>query len=266
MPEIVLRISHPTPEDAQEDPEMTFVHIFATNLTRTEKAPMTLQTGKSVTFSEAMQKQVAQERPQFFEKAQKNLITATHIILSHESKGEKDVDGRSSRPLVITGATSGRWSLDNMRRHALSGKDGQTPQERFLGHLHKEGIRQLSLFTEYESENGQAEYPREAAFCGYFKLIMVLCEQPGNFWAYRRQFPDISRKDATFPLSELSPPRWTIKSWLKRSVSTAAGQTAAPPRAAEWEPINRPKVFPGDEEEAFLRGLREAGRGFVRED
>jgi hypothetical protein len=82
----------------------------------------------------------------------------------------------------------------------------------------------------------------------------------------RRQFPDISWKDATSPFSEPSPPRWTIKSWFKRSVSAVAGQTAAPPRAAEWEPINRPQVFPGDEERAFVRGLGEAGRGFVRED
>jgi hypothetical protein len=273
MPKIVLRIRHDLAEDchealklAQGDSEMTFVHIFATNITRLERPSITLQTGKDVSFCHKGREQVAKESPRLLEKVKENLITVTHIKFSHGSKGETDVDWRTSKPPVITGARSGRWALDTMRVQAEKGKKGQTPQEKFLGLLQRDGMSKLSLYTDYESENRSAEYPKEAAFCAYFKLIMVLCEQLGHFWAYRRQFPDISWKAASFPFSKLSPPQWMIKMWFKRSVSTAAEQTATPPRAAEWEPIKRPQVFPGDEEEAFVRGLDEAGRGFVSED
>jgi hypothetical protein len=82
---------------------------------------------------------------------------------------------------------------------------------------------------------------------------MILCNELGNFWAYRLQFLDISWTDESFPFDKLQPPRWTVKKWFARAVSDGQAAVAALP--AQWEAINRPKVLPGTEEESFLRGL-----------
>jgi hypothetical protein len=139
-----------------------------------------------------------------------------------------------------------------------------TPQEKLIGLIRADKIRELSFYTEYDSGNQAAETPREQAFCEYFRSTMVLCNQLGHFWAYRCQFPAISWKDAAFPFSKLLPPRWTITKWFPRSEEAGAGETAAPARAAQWEPINRPRVFPGGEE-AAVRGRSRCGGGRRRD-
>jgi hypothetical protein len=255
MPQIILRIRHATTQDAEE----TFVHIFATNLTRASYDAIKFETGEAVEFGELWPKEVQRERPWLVESVETCMVTAMHIKLCRVSRGESDgEDGRVSRPII-----SGRSTLKDLERMKT---DPATPQEKLLGLIHAGKIRELTFYTEYDRGNQAVELAREQGFCEHFRTIMVLCNQLGHFWAYRRQFPAFSWKDAAFPFSQLSPPRWTITKWFPRAEEVGAEQTATPPRAAEWEPINRPQVFPGDEEEAFVRGLDEAGRGFVSED
>jgi hypothetical protein len=184
MPQIILRIRHATTEDAEE----TFVHIFATNLTRCSYDAIKFETGEDVSFK-LSPKEVQRERPWLAESVEEGMVTAMHIKLCRFSKGETDGEGRRLSKVVF----SGKGNAQDLKR--MEDKPA-TPQEKLIGLIRADKIRELSFYTEYDSGNQAAETPREQAFCEYFRSTMVLCNQLGHFWAYRCQFPAISWKDA----------------------------------------------------------------------
>jgi hypothetical protein len=95
----------------------------------------------------------------------------------------------------------------------------------------------------------------EAHFCKLFRVVMIICNELGNFWAYRLQFPEVSWTDKSFPFEKLEPPRWTVKKWFAQASRGINGQAVIAASPAQWQAIKRPKVLPGTEEESFLRGL-----------
>lgn len=227
IPKIMLRVCPPSIQDAKDDPEPTFVHIFATDLSRGVKDTIRLDTGKKVDLGKSQRKAI---RPWLLDRVRRGLTTATHFCLSRVDR-ERDADARKSKPVIHGKATQSE--LDIMAKEAIDGRKDQPLHEQFLGFIHGNRIRELTLITGYDSENQSAEYPREATFCRYFGVIMALCNELGNLWAYRQQFPSISWKDAAFPFSTLLPPRWTITKWFPRSATTSGAQTNMPALAAE---------------------------------
>jgi hypothetical protein len=180
------------------------------------------------------------------------LLTETSLHLTRVDRGQTDVEGRLSRPVIIGKVSP--TELDRMTTEVLHGKADQPAHEKLLGLLHSDKIvNGLDLYSEYDGANLGHEHAREAHFCKLFRLTMIICNELGNFWAYRLQFPDISWTDKSFPFDKLQPPRWTVKKWFARAVSNGPAAVAALP--AQWEAINRPTVLPGTEEESFLRGL-----------
>lgn len=137
-----------------------------------------------------------------------------------------------------------------------NGKADQPAHEKLLGLIHGDKISDgLDLYAEYDGDNTGINHAREANFCSVFRHAMTICNELGNFWAYRLQFPDISWTDNVFPFGKLQPPRWTIRKWFARADKGNNDQTAVAALPAEWVAIDRPKVLPGAEEESFLRGL-----------
>lgn len=135
----------------------------------------------------------------------------------------------------------------------------QPAHEKLLGLIHGDMIREkLILYSEYDDKDATRGYAREANLCKLFALAMVLCNELGNFWAYRLQFPEISWTDPKFPFKELLPPRWTVREWFARTGKGSDEQAAVAASPAKWQAINRPEALPGTEEESFLRGLDSA--------
>jgi hypothetical protein len=228
------------------------VYIFATNLAEAPYKPIRIRTGKDVNISQKRTKRLRHIRPRLLNKAKEGLLTEMTLQFCRLDKGRTDVEGRSSRPIIV-GKVS-RTDLDRMAAEVIGGKADQPAHEQLLGLIHGDKIREgLDLYSEYDGDNLGYESTREAHFCKLFRLTMILCNELGNFWAYRLQFLDISWTDESFPFDKLQPPRWTVKKWFARAVSDGQAAVAALP--AQWEAINRPKVLPGTEEESFLRGL-----------
>lgn len=143
-----------------------------------------------------------------------------------------------------------------MAAEAVGGRRDQPAHERMLGLIHGDRLREgLVLYSEYDRKDTAGEYARENNLCKLFSLAMILCNELGNFWAYRLQFPDISWTDENFPFKELLPPRWTVRKWLARAEEATDGQAVTAAVPAQWQATNRPRVLPGAEEELFLRGL-----------
>ena len=254
LPHLVLRSSIPSTGDANGKREYVFVNIFATNLRRGKKIPINMMTGKSVAIGQRLMKQLVDAQTRLLEKLEDGLVTMTSIKLNRVDKGLTDVDGRSNRPVIIGNIP--HTELDRMAAEVHDGKPDQPAHEKLLGLIHGDMIREkLILYSEYDGKDDARGYAREAVLCRLFTLAMVLCNELGNFWAYRLQFPDISWTDANFPFKELSPPRWTVRKWFARAGKAGDGQAAVAASPAQWQAINRPKVLPGTEEESFLRGL-----------
>jgi hypothetical protein len=252
MPHVILRISAPSMRDSNGRYEPLYVYIFATNLAEAPYKPIRIRTGKDVNISQKRTKRLRHIRPRLLNKAKEGLLTEMTLQFCRLDKGRTDVEGRSSRPIIV-GKVS-RTDLDRMAAEVIGGKADQPAHEQLLGLIHGDKIREgLDLYSEYDGDNLGYESTREAHFCKLFRLTMILCNELGNFWAYRLQFPDISWTDESFPFDKLQPPRWTVKKWFARAVSDGQAAVAALP--AQWEAINRPKVLPGTEEESFLRGL-----------
>lgn len=252
-PHIVLRISAPSMKNSNGRYEPIYVYIFATHLAQAPYMPIRIRTGKDVSISQKRAKRLCHIRPRLLKKAEEGLLTETSLHLTRVDKGQTDVEGRLSKP-VIVGKVS-LAELDRMTAEVLHGKPDQPAHEKLLGLIHSDKIRNgLDLYFEYDGSEMRHELAREAHFCKLFRLTMIICNELGNFWAYRLQFPDISWTDKNFPFEKLQPPRWTVKKWFARAVSSGqAAAVAALP--AQWEAINRPTVLPGTEEESFLRGL-----------
>jgi len=254
LPHLVLRISLPSTGDAHGKREYVFVNIFATNLARSSKSSIQMITGKGVAIGHKLSKQLADAQPRLLEKVEEGLVTMTSIKLNRVDKGMTDVDGRSNRPIIVGNVS--RTELDKMAAEVHDGKPDQPAHEQLLGLIHGDMIREkLILYSECDDKDTTRGYAREANLCRLFSLTMVLCNELGNFWAYRLQFPDISWTDEDFPFKDLLPPRWTVRKWLARSDKVADGQAVAAAVPAQWQAINRPRVLPGAEEEKFLRGL-----------
>lgn len=256
LPHIVLRISIPSTGDPQGKREYIFVNIFATNLRRGKNAPIQMMTGNSVAIGHKLTKKVVDAQPRLLDKVKEGLVTLTSLKLNRIDNDMTDVDGRSNRPVIVGNIP--RAELDRMAAEVHDGKPDQPAHEKLLGIIHGDMIREkLILYSEYDDkvEDTTRGYAREANLCRLFSLAMVLCNELGNFWAYRLQFPEISWTDATFPFKELQPPRWTVRKWFARAGKAGDGQVAVAASPAQWQPINRPKVLPGTEEESFLRGL-----------
>jgi hypothetical protein len=271
VPHVVLRISAPSMRDSHGKYEPAYVYIFATNLAQAPSLPLRTRTGKRVSFSKRRAKRLTDVRPRLLKKSEEGLLTETSLQLNRVDKGATDVDGRLSRPIIVSSFSPAQ--LDRMTAEIAEGNPDQPAHERLLGLIHGDKIRDgLDLYTEYEGENVGREHAREVNFCKMFRLAMIICNELGNFWAYRLQFPDISWTDKNFPFDKLQPPRWTVRKWFARGDKSSDGQAVVAATPAQWQAINRPKVLPGDEEESFLSGLDAAAddstsmRLFVRKD
>jgi hypothetical protein len=257
LPHLVLRISKPSTGDAQGKSEHVFVKIFATNLIRgstKSKAPMRMVTGQLVALGRKHMKRLASARPRLVRKVKEGHMTQTSLKLNRVSKGQTDVEGRSNRPVIVGNLS--RMELDKMTTDVLDRRPDQTAHEKLLGLIHGDLIDgELVLYSEYDRNNDTREFAWEVNLCKFFSLAMILCNELGNFWAYRLQFPDICWTDANFPFNELLPPRWTIRKWFMRADNAGDGQAIVSASPAQWQAINRPRTFPGAEEELFFRGL-----------
>lgn len=216
IPHIILRISAPSMRNSEGRYEPVYVYIFATNLAQAPHKPIRIKTGKDVNISQKRTKRLRHIRPRLLNKANEGRLTETSLQFCRLDKGQMDVEGRASRP-VIVGKVS-RTDLDRMTEEVVAGKPDQPAHEKLLGLIHSDKIREgLDLYTEYDGDNLGYEYVREAHFCRLFRLAMILCHELGNLWAYRLQFPDISWMDKDFPFDKLQPPRWTVRKWFARA-------------------------------------------------
>ena len=254
IPHVVLRVPEPSMKDSNGEPKPIYVYIFATNLARAPHMPIRIRTGKGVKISKRRTKRLRDIRPRLLKKAQDGLLTETSLHLNRVDKGVVDVEGRVSRPTIVGNIS--RTELDRMTAEVIGGKADQPAHEKLLGLIHGDKIREgLDLYSEYDGHDNAISYARETNFCNVFRLAMIVCNELGNFWAYRLQFPDISWTDENFPFEKLQPLRWTIRKWFAREDDKSDGQAVVAALPAQWQAINRPKVLPGVEEELFLRGL-----------
>jgi hypothetical protein len=254
LPHLVLRIDMQSTADTKDKHEYVYVNIFATNLARDPKMPIRMRTGKGVNVSRNRMKRLTRARPGLARNLDQCLITETSISFNRVDTGHTDVEGRVNRPVIV--GNIAHAELDRMAAEAVGGRRNQPAHERMLGLIHGDRIREgLVLYSEYDRKDTTGEYARENNLCKLFSLVMILCNELGNFWAYRLQFPDISWSDENFPFKELLPPRWTVRKWLARADKATDGQAVTAAVPAQWQAINRPRVLPGAEEELFLRGL-----------
>ena len=234
-----------------------------------------MKTGKGIVLGNTRIKHLKSARPILARNLEEGLATETSLEFNLVDKGHTDVEGRLTRPVIVGNISS--TELDRMAAEVVGLKTDQPAHEKLLGLIHGGSIRQgLVLYSGYDCKFATREYAREHArevnLCKIFSLAMILCNELGNFWAYRLQFPDISWTDANFPFKDLLPPRWTVRKWLARADEAANGQAAVAASPAQWQAINRPRVLPGAEEELFLRGLDaveddpSSMRMFVRKD
>ena len=271
IPHVVLRISAPSMKDSHGRYEPAYVYIFATNLARAPNLPLQIRTGKGVNISKQRAQCLADIRPRLLKKIDDGLLTETSLQLSRVDKGATDIEGRLSRPVVVSNISSAE--LDRMATEVADGKKDQPAHEQLLGLIHSNKIRHnLDLYSEYDGDNIGCEYAREANFRKLFRLVMFVCNELGNFWAYRLQFPEISWTDKNFPFEKLQPPRWTVRKWFARADKARDGHVVVAASPAQWQAISRPKALPGAEEESFMRGLDAleddptSMRAFVRKD
>ena len=185
-----------------------------------------MKTGKGIVLGNTRIKHLKSARPILARNLEEGLATETSLEFNLVDKGHTDVEGRLTRPVIVGNISS--TELDRMAAEVVV-KTDQPAHEKLLGLIHGDGIRQgLVLYTEYDCKDATCtrEYAREANLCKIFSLAMILCNELGNFWAYRLQFPDISWTDANFPFKDLLPPRWTVRKWLARADEAANGQAA----------------------------------------
>jgi hypothetical protein len=89
--------------------------------------PLRTRTGKRVSFSKRRAKRLTNVRPRLLKKAEEGLLTETSRQLNRADKGATDVDGRSSRPIIVSNFS--RAELDRMAAEIVDGKPDQPAHE-----------------------------------------------------------------------------------------------------------------------------------------
>jgi hypothetical protein len=160
LPHVVLRISAPSMRDSQGRYEPVYVYIFATNLSQAPFMPIRTSTGKNVIMRKKCKKRLTHIRPRLLKKAEEGLVTETSFHPNRVDKGQTDVEGRLSRPVIV--GSMPRTELDRMVAELIDGKPDQPAHEQLLGLIHGDKVRNgLDLFTEYEGDNIVYEFTQK---------------------------------------------------------------------------------------------------------
>jgi len=106
--------------------------------------------------------------------------------------------------------------------------------------------KQIKIFRDIDSPAiPQVEYIRD-----FFMASAYCCLEYGNFWYYQMQKPEIDKGHPNFPINEILPARYMVKTW-----KTTALEEGEPPYCVEpwtWESYPNLKQFPDAISAAFI--------------
>ena len=276
IPHIVVRLAKPVKPVAEgETPEQqkpVFVTIFANNLSLkdvphrgTEGKPIEIHTGRANVLKKRVDS-IKDARPALNQhiidakkgKYDPRLIEVKLRLLGTGETGYYDCEGRRSQFKICGNVTSD--DLQNYKDDVLNYRQDQPEDEKFLGLLLAGRINDLSLFMSNQDARNANESAEHMDFARYFRYVMTMSAELGNFWYFRLQSKR-NWMDKDFPFGKLQVPRWTVKFWHKslesqRPVSWADREEVEQPnKPALWAPVSLPEVYPHvDEHQFVLRG------------